>query len=87
MLTLRMPSISAALDAGINLNRLAMKLDLTLGPDCEKCWQCWTEDDMQCLLKRDSGDDIGTTISLLDAALLLGRTRDACDLVALGALA
>ena len=37
---------------------------------------------MRCLLKRESGDDVGITISLLDAALLLGRTRDACDLVA-----
>ena len=84
MLILRMPSITAALDAGINLNRIAMNLHLTLGPACDQCLQCWEEDGMQCLLKRESGDDVGITISLLDAALLLGRTRDACDLVALG---
>ena len=84
-LILRMPSISAALDAGINLNRIAMNLHLTLGPACDQCLQCWEEDGMQCLLKRESGDDIGITISLLDAALLLGSTRDACALVAMGA--
>ena len=63
---------------------LRMNLDLTLGPGCDQCLQCWEEDGMQCLLKRESGDDVGISISLLDAALLLGGTRGACDLVALG---
>ena len=84
MLTLRMPSIRAALDAGINLDRLAMNLDRTLGLECDPCFQCGKEHHMHCLLKRESGDDLGTSISLLDAALLLGRRRDACELVALG---
>ena len=83
-LTLRMPSISAAADAGINLNMLAMNLDSTLGPGCNQCLQCWEEDGMLCLLKRESDDDIDITISLLDAALMLGKATDACNLVSLG---
>ena len=39
---------------------------------------------MLCLLKRESDDDIDITISLLDAALMLGKATDACNLVALG---
>ena len=84
MLTLRMPLISAAADAGINLNMLAMNLDSTLGPGCNQCLQCWEEDGMLCLLKRESDDDIDITISLLDAALMLGKAMDACNLVSLG---
>lgn len=72
MLTLRMPSIRAALDAGINLDRLAMDFEWIIGPYCDQCVQCWKAHHMHCLLKRESGDDIGTTIFLLDAARLLG---------------
>ena len=84
MLTLRMPSIIVAADAGINLNMLAMNLDSTLGPCNDQCLQCFEEDGMLCLLKRESDDDIGITISLLDVALMLGKATDACNLVALG---
>ena len=90
-LSLRMASIRVAADVGIKLNVLVWNLDFALRPGCDQCTQCWDEDDMMCLLKRQpplsptpSDPYNSNTISLLDTAIMLGRANDARELVLCG---
>jgi hypothetical protein len=83
-LTLRMEAIKAAVEVGIDVNTISLELKLTVGAFEDQCHQCLEEDSMECLLTAATDQPGLSWMSLLDVALLGGKTANAQDLVKWG---